>query len=454
MRPFDPEVDPVVARAVAAQRAFESWSESRVDALLGDIAHCIGEHAEELAIAAVEETGLGNVADKTHKNRTASESIFQSLVGKTATGPVRVDREQHVVEIASPMGVVFGLVPRTHPVATFVFKVLIALKARNALILSCHRDAQQVTNRTGELIAAVLDSHGAPEGIVQWLSKRTGRELTVRFMRHPDVAFILATGGSSLVHAAYSSGTPAIGVGPGNAPTWVCSDADLERAAAGIVDSKAYDNGIVCASEHNLLVDVAVEAEFRAALERHGAYVVRPDEIDLFVARIFDEETGHVRRELHGRSALELARRFGLDAPESVRVLVIPAHRNALQGPLGHEKMAPVSSLFAVMDDDDALDVSRQLLVNEGAGHTAIIYTGDEARIERFSRQLHVSRVLVNAPGTQGSLGLATGLLPSLTLGTGTHGKTSTTDSVTFTHLLNIKRIAYALGGGSIAAAA
>ena len=237
---------------------------------------------------------------------------------------------------------------------------------------------------------------------------------------------------------------PAIGVGPGNAPTWVCSDADLESAAASIVDSKAYDNGIVCASEHNLLVDVAVEVEFRAALERHGAYVLRPYEIDLFVARVFDDETSHVRRELHGRSALELARRAGVDAPDSVRILVVPAHRDELRGPLGYEKMAPVSSLFAVVDDDDALDVSAQLLDNEGAGHTAIIYTGNERRIERFSRELPVSRVLVNAPGTQGSLGLATGLLPSLTLGTGTHGKTSTTDSVTFTHLLNIKRIAYA----------
>jgi acyl-CoA reductase-like NAD-dependent aldehyde dehydrogenase len=438
------DVDGAVTRAVDAQRAFESWSEARVDALLGAIARCIADHAEELARTAVDETGLGNVADKTHKNRAASLGIFESLVGKPGAGVLRVDEGQNVVEVASPMGVIFGLVPRTHPAATFVFKVLIALKARNALILSCHRAAQHTSDRTGELIDQVLQAHGAPAGLVQWLSQRTDRATTLRFMRHPQVAFILATGGANMVHAAYSSGTPAIGVGPGNAPTWVCSDADLDRAAERIVASKTYDNGIVCASEHNLVVDVAIEPAFRRALERHGAHLLQPHEIDRLVAAVFDDESGHIRRELHGQSAGALARRAGLDVAEDVRLIVVPAHRAEINGPLGREKLAPVSSLFAVVDDDDALDVSARLLANEGAGHTAIIYTEDERRIERFSRAMHVSRVLVNAPGTQGSLGLATGLARSLTLGTGTYGGTSTTDSVTFMHLLNVKRIAYA----------
>src|SRR5262245_53942918 len=189
------DVDGAVTRAVVAQRAFESWSEVRVDALLGDIAQCIADHADELARTAVGETGLGNVADKTHKNRAASLGIFESLVGKPGIGVLRVDDAQNVVEVASPMGVIFGLVPRTHPAATFVFKVLIALKARNALILSCHRAAQRTSDRTGELIDEVLRAHGAPAGIVQWLSQRTDRETTLRFMRHPRVAFVLATGG-------------------------------------------------------------------------------------------------------------------------------------------------------------------------------------------------------------------------------------------------------------------
>jgi acyl-CoA reductase-like NAD-dependent aldehyde dehydrogenase len=440
---FTIDVDGVVARAVAAQHAFESWSEARVDALLGDIAQTIVDHAEELAVAAVEETGLGNVVDKTEKNRLASARVFEDLVGKPAAGVVRVDREQRVAELASPMGVIFGLVPRTHPVATFTFKVLIALKGRNALILSCHRSARQVTERTGALVAAVLDAHGAPHSLVQWLGKRTDREVTLRFMRHPDVAFVLATGGASLVRAAYSSGTPAIGVGPGNAPTWVCADADLDHAAETIVASKSYDNGIVCAGEHNLLVDVAIEGAFSAALERHGAAVLRPQEIDQFIAAVFDAHEGHVRRDLHGLSAVRLAEIACLTIPGAVRLIVVPAARDQVAGPLGREKLAPVTSLFAVLGDDDALAISARLLDNEGAGHTAIIHTRDERRIERFSRTLHVSRVFVNGPGAQGSLGLASGLAPSLTLGTGTHGGTSTTDSVTYRHLLNIKRVAY-----------
>src|SRR5262249_8720935 len=204
-------------------------------------------------VAAVRETATGNVADKTAKNLLVSRRTLASLVGQPGTGLLHVDPRTGVAEYASPMGVIFGLVPRTHPVATFVFKVLIALKGRNAVILSSHRGAQQVSNRAGELITSVLDAHCCPRGLVQWLRERQNRQTTLQLMRHRDVAFILATGGSEMVRAAYSSGTPAIGVGPGNAPTWVAADADAERVAADIVASKSYDNGIVCASEHNLV---------------------------------------------------------------------------------------------------------------------------------------------------------------------------------------------------------
>src|SRR4051794_21712825 len=216
-------VNAMVAAAATAQHEFETWSEARVDALLRDIAHTIDAHAEQLAGAAVQETGLGNAHDKAIKNRIASLGTYASMAGQPGVGPLHTD--QHgVTEIASPMGVVFGLVPRTHPVATFVFKVLIALKARNALILSCHRAAQAVTNWTGELILEVLARHAAPANLLQWVRSRVDRQTTLAFMRHPDVAFILATGGTGMVRAAYSSGTPTIGVGPGNTPTWVRPD--------------------------------------------------------------------------------------------------------------------------------------------------------------------------------------------------------------------------------------
>jgi acyl-CoA reductase-like NAD-dependent aldehyde dehydrogenase len=431
----------LIARATTAQRAFEGWSEQRVDALLGDLAQTIADHARELAQATVVETRLGNVDDKTFKNRLASLGIFESLKDERGTGVLRVDEQRQVVEIANPMGVVFGLVPRTHPVATFVFTALIALKARNALLVSSHRDAQGVTAQTGALLRAVLEWHAAPLDLVQWLEGRTDRATTSSVMSHPGVAIILATGGEQMVRAAYSSGTPAIGVGPGNAPTWVAADANAERVARAIVASKSFDYGLACTSENNLVVDALIDPELVAALERSGAAIVQPHERERFVDSVFDD---HVRRELHGQSAAHVAEVGGLVRPFEPRLIVVPATAADLSGPLGREKLAPITSLFTVSSDDEAIDLSQHLLANEGAGHTAIVHTNHQPRIDRFSRELRVSRVLVNVPGTQGSFGIGTGLTPSFTLGTGTWGGTSTTDSLTFHHLLNIKRVAYA----------
>ncbi|MBV9169206.1 MAG: aldehyde dehydrogenase family protein [Chloroflexi bacterium] len=440
----DPAVDALVSRAVAAQRSFATWPEAQVDALLHDIAKCIAEHAEELAVATVAETGFGNVPDKILKNRLASQMVYQSLAGKPATGLLRMDAETGIADFASPVGVVFGVLPKTNPVATFVFKVLIALKARNAVILSCHRDAQRVGQRTGDLITAVLKQHATPAGLVQWNQRRADRRTTLQLMRHPDVAFILATGAAGVVRAAYSSGTPAIGVGAGNAPTWVCADADLDQVAQAVVASKSFDNGIMCASEHNLVVDGAIRPAFLEALEWHGAAVLREYEIDRFVAAVFESgDDAHVRSELLGQSAPRLLEAAGLNRAGAVRLVVVPARRHQITGPLGREKLAPVTSLFTVDGDEEGFAICHSLLANEGAGHTAIIHSADSERIARFGREMPASRILVNAPGAQGTLGMESGLPPSLTVGCGTFGGTSTTDNVTFTHLLNIKRLAY-----------
>jgi acyl-CoA reductase-like NAD-dependent aldehyde dehydrogenase len=440
-----PDVDALVARASAAQRAFEGWSEARVDALLQSIAECIDERAEELATASVAETGYGNIADKATKNRVASLQVYRSLQGKPASGLIRVDAERNITEIASPVGVVFGLIPKTNPVSTFVFKVLIALKARNALILSCHRDAQLVGNRTGALITRVMAQHGAPADLVQWIQGRADRQTTWQLMQHPHVGMILATGSASLVRAAYSSGTPAIGVGPGNAPAWVCADADVDRVARDVVASKSFDNGIICASEHNLVVDAAIRAALIGALERNGAVVLSGDNLARFVNTLVDPSEKRIRPDHVGQSAEVLLDRAGIQHHGDVRLVVLPAGLDALEGPLGREKLVPVVSLFTVHDDEQGFAVCRQVLDNDGAGHTAIIHTSDEARIRRFGLEMRASRILVNAPGVQGTMGLSTGLEPSMTVGCGTFGGNSTTDNVTYTHLLNIKRVAFGL---------
>jgi acyl-CoA reductase-like NAD-dependent aldehyde dehydrogenase len=264
-------------------------------------------------------------------------------------------------------------------------------------------------------------------------------------MQHKDVSFILATGGPSMVHAAYSSGTPAIGVGPGNAPVWICRDADLDAAAETVIQSKSFDNGVICGSENNLVVDGAVSEDFIAALEAHRAAVLTSDEIDHLTAHVIDAEKGRLRREVVGLSAQSIAQAAGVRREGAIRLIVVPLDKGQIQGPYGREKLAPILSLFTVDGEAEGMELCRRILANEGIGHTAIIHTRDMELAKRFGLEMPASRVLVNAPGSQGCIGLGNGLTPSLTLGCGTWGSTSTTDNVSYENLLNIKRIAQAL---------
>jgi acyl-CoA reductase-like NAD-dependent aldehyde dehydrogenase len=440
-----PFVEEMISRAKAAQEAFEDWPEERVDALLKDVAEAIAGQAEELGAASVEVTGLGVAADKVQKIRFGSLEVYKALAGQTAAGTTCVDEQGKLIEVASPFGVVLGLIPLTNPVSTMIFKALICLKSRNALILSCHRGALPVGNQAGEIIQDVLQKHGAPVDLVQWIKERTSRRLTSMFMQHKDVSFILATGGPSMVHAAYSSGTPAIGVGPGNAPVWICADADLDAAAEAVIQSKSFDNGVICGSENNLVVEVSVREDFIAALEACGAAVLAPDEIERLTAYVIDAEKGRLHRRVVGVSAQSIAEAAGIQRDGVIRLLVVPLNADQVSGPYGKEKLAPVLSLFTVDGEAAGFALCEQILSNEGIGHTAIIHTQDMELAKRFGLEMPASRVLVNSPGSQGCIGLGNGLTPSLTLGCGTWGSTSTTDNVTYENLLNIKRIAQAL---------
>jgi acetaldehyde dehydrogenase / alcohol dehydrogenase len=350
-----------------------------------------------------------------------------------------------LTEIAEPMGVIVGLIPVTNPVATLVFKALICIKARDALIVSCHRDAAGVGATTADLLRRVLARHGASADLVQSAPPGPTRQVTAALMRHPGVAMILATGGTAMVKAAYSSGTPAIGVGPGNAPAWVCADADVEAAAQMVVASKAFDHGIICGSENNLIVDRSVRDAFTAALRGAGAAVLGPAERDRLARAAFNGREGRLRRAVRGQAATAIAAQAGITVPAGTRLLVAPLPRQAVPGPYGREKLAPLLSLFTADGEDDGLRLCRQILGNGGAGHTAIIHTRSQQLPLSFARQMPVSRILVNGPGAHGCIGLGTALTPSLTLGCGTQGRTSTTDNVTYTNLVNIKRVAYPL---------
>ncbi len=438
----DADTSRTVAQATAAQQSFAKWSEDRVDALLQDIAATVADHAEMLAETNVADSGIGVAKDKVAKIRFACMEVCRTLVGKTASGPLAGNGNLRVVEMASPVGVVLGIIPVTNPVSTILFKTQVCLKGRNALILSCHRDAMRVGDMTGELIRSVLVKHQAPAELVQWIRKRTDRRKTMMYMRHPGVKFILATGGPSIVEAAYSSGTPAIGVGAGNAPVLVCSDADADQAASQIVQGKSFDNGVICGSENNLVVVKAIRTAFIEGLTRHGALMVSGDAQHRLTATLFDEE-GHLRKDFVGKSATHIAQASGSTVSSDIRLLVVPVDREALAGPYGHEKLAPILSLFTVADEEEGIRVCRQILEQQGIGHTAVIHTTNETMARNFGAEMPASRILVNVPASMGCIGIGTGLTPSFTLGCGTDGGNSTTDNVTYTHLLNIKRLAF-----------
>ncbi|HVQ12721.1 MAG TPA: aldehyde dehydrogenase family protein [Vicinamibacterales bacterium] len=438
----DTAVDALVNQALAAHRQIEGWSEARIDALLHALGRVVADHASPLAVAAVAETGMGNVRDKTLKNSIASTGVCAQLAGHIGHGQIAFDRERQIAEIANPVGVVVGLVPATHPVATFIFKVLIAIKGRNAIILSPSRRAQQVSHQVGVLIQQVLRDVGAPTGLVQWLGADSSRATTTALMSHRQVGMVLATGGHAMVQAAYRSGTPAIGVGPGNAPVLISADADLRHAARSIVLSKSFDNGLICGAENHLVVEASARGRLIAELIQQGAAVLTRDESARFRDAAVNPQTLRLLPSIFGKDAATLARLANIERPHDIQLLVIPTEIVSTRNYLAAEKLAPVVSLFTVAGVDEGMRVCRALLDVDGAGHTAIIHSRSSHLIERFAT-IPVSRILINSPATQGLLGLTTGLVPSLTLGCGTWGGTSTTNSVTYSDLLNITRVAY-----------
>lgn len=439
----DPDVTDMVSRAQGALRAFESWTDDRIDGVLKAVAEAIAAHAGELAEATVRETKMGNVPDKTTKNHMASLGILRSLAGRPGRGPMGVPDDRKVTEIASPAGVIFALVPMTNPVATAVFKTLIALKGGNALILSFHRAALGVGNRTGELIRGALQAAGAPTDLVQWVRQRSSRRKTAMFLGHPGVSLVLATGGAGMVRAAYTSGTPAIGVGPANTPCLVCGDADPMVAARAIVMSKSFDNGLICGAEHNLVVDRAVRDALVGALEQAGAAVLSPHETVVFGKVAVDPGTGGFRPQVIGQAAQAIAGYMKITRPYEIKVLVVPTEDATSANPFAGEKIFPMLSLFTVDGPDAGIALCRTLLELHGAGHTAVIHSKDPAVIDRFGRAMPAGRILVNSPSVHGVVGVTSGLEPSFTLGCGTFGKNSTTDNVGYRNLLNVKRLAH-----------
>ena len=441
----------LAARAHDARSALAALGQEQVDRIVAAMAAAAAEHAEELAAAAVAETGFGVRADKVRKNLFAARTVYEFIRPMKTVGVLRRLPDRRIVEIAEPFGVVAAIVPSTNPTSTAVYKLLIAMKARCPIVLSPHPAAIDCVYRTVRLLEDAARAARAPAGAVACMRSVTVAG-TQALMRHPRVAVILATGGMGLVRAAYSAGKPAYGVGPGNAPAYVERSADVGKAVRDILTGKTFDNGLLCSSENSVVVDAALAGEVRREFEAQGGRFLSRRGAEA-LARVLITPQRLPHPELVGRSAVEIAARAGLQVPDGTRALIAPLDGVGRDHPLSIEKLCPVLSFYVVEDWREGCERCRQILGYGGMGHTMAIHSRDESVISEFALGKPAFRIVVNTPATLGSIGMTTGLDPSMTLGCGGYGGNVTADNISPRHLLNVKRLAYETRTASQAAA-
>lgn len=430
------------AAASASLAAMRSLSQADVDRIVAATALAVAPEAARLAELANRETGFGNVADKTTKNLFAAERVASHIAPFRTVGILRDDPATGITEIGEPMGVVAAIIPSTNPTSTAIFKVLIAIKARCPIVLSPHPSARDCVVETFRVMEAAARASGLPEGALQCL-ETVSIAGTEGLMKSRDTAVILATGGIGLVRAAYSSGKPAYGVGPGNVPVYVHSSADPGKAVRDVVAGKTFDYGTLCSSEQALVFDSVIGTQITKALEHERVRILSDDEAAK-VARWVIGERGLVNARAVGRSAGALAEAAGIKVPEGTRALAARVAGVGREHPLSAEKLCPVLALFEVSGPDEGIGRCQQLLAFGGTGHTTGVHAQDEDLLRRFALAQPASRVIANSQTSMGATGHTTHLEPSLSLGCGAAAGNITSDNITPRHLINIKRLARA----------
>lgn len=434
------EVRDLIRTAKAAQAELATFPQERIDAITWAMAQAGYAASERLGRMAAEETGFGRAEHKKIKNEFGSMTVYEAFKDMKTVGIIRDDPENGIVEIGVPMGVIAGLIPSTNPTSTVFFKALIAIKAGNAIIFSPHPSARNCIAEATRIMAEAAEGAGCPKGCIQAMSLLT-MQATNELMTHEDTALILATGGSAMVHAAYSSGNPAIGVGPGNGPAYIERTADIPLAVKRILDSKTFDNGTICASEQSIVTEEVIRDEVIAEVKRQGGYFLSDAEKKQ-VAGILMRPGGTMNPAIVGKTPQYIARLAGFEVPAEVRVLIGFETEVGARVPFSQEKLGPVLAFYTEKDWESACELSIRILMFEGAGHTMMIHSKDEAVIREFALKKPVSRLLVNTPGALGGIGATTNLFPSLTLGCGAVGGSSTSDNISPLNLINKRRMA------------
>ncbi|HZK54291.1 MAG TPA: acetaldehyde dehydrogenase (acetylating) [Desulfosporosinus sp.] len=434
----------LVKAARKAQETLRNFTQEQVDHIIDMMREAGEANTAKLAMMAVTETGMGNYADKCFKNYFASRTVYEFIKPMKTVGIIREDREHKIWEIAEPVGVIAGIIPTTNPTSTVIYKAMIALKSRNAIVFSPHPTAVRCTNEAAKIMHQAAVAAGAPKGVIGCIMN-VSMGATSELMKHPSIALILATGGSALVKAAYSSGKPALGVGPGNVPAFVERSADIPKAAEYIVMGKSFDNGTICASEQAVVAEECIADELITQLKSQGAHFLIPEEVQK-LSTVVMLAKGGVNPKVVGKDPKFIAQLAGISIPEHTKCLVAPLEGVGPKWPLSYEKLTTVLGFYRVEDWHQGCDRCLQLLEAGGIGHSLAIHSNNEELIREFALKKPVNRILVNTPAAMGGVGATTGLAPAFTLGCGTWAGSSISENVTPLHLINVKRVAWHLG--------
>jgi acetaldehyde dehydrogenase / alcohol dehydrogenase len=439
------ELNKLIARVKQAQEMYSTYTQEQVDKIFKAAAAAAANSRIPLAQQAVLETGMGIVEDKVIKNLFASENIYAKYKDEKTCGILEENEQYGTMVIGEPLGIICGIIPTTNPTSTAIFKSLISLKTRNAIIFSPHPRAKNCTNAAAKIVLDAAIAAGAPKDIIGWIDEPS-IELSNELMHHPDINAILATGGPGMVKAAYSSGKPAIGVGAGNTPVVIDETADLRRAVSSVLMSKTFDNGVICASEQAIVVVDSVYNKVRELLAEYGAYVLDAKESKA-VASIILTEQGTINPNIVGQSAANIAQLAGLTVPAATKVLVGETVKVDISEPFAHEKLSPILGMFRAKDFNDAVAQAAKLVAIGGMGHTSVLYTNQDSqkqRIAEFSGKMKTCRILINQPAAHGGIGdlYNFNVAPSLTLGCGSWGNNSISENVGPKHLINRKTVA------------
>ena len=435
-------IDGYVKNARKALEEFMSFDQEKIDAIVKAMTLAGLDKHMELAKMAVEETGRGVYEDKITKNMFATEYVYHSIKNEKTVGIIEENDLEDYEVIAEPIGVVCGVTPVTNPTSTTLFKALICIKSRNPIIFGFHPAAQKCSVAAAKVVLEAAVAAGAPENCIQWI-EYPSIEATNALMNHPGVATVLATGGSGMVKAAYSTGKPALGVGPGNVPCYIHKSADLEQAVNDLILSKTFDNGMICASEQAAIVDKSIASKFERLMKKYGCYFLKDDEIKKVSDYCINSEKGAVNPDIVGKSASWIAENAGVNVPDGTKILLAKLDGVGPEYPLSREKLSPVLAYFIVDGADDGIDRAEEMVMFHGMGHSAVIHAKDKEVIDKFADRMKASRLIVNSPSSHGAIGdIYNSNIPSLTLGCGSYGGNSVSGNVTTMNLINRKRVA------------